>query len=96
MLNDTKRDLTAQASNGTYGSASLKAIQSEIEARFLEISRIANKHNKLAPVSSLRIFEANIATLTKSHSFEGAKKALRTIKQQGFNAIELIFLATLE
>ena len=36
------RDLTAQASNGTYGSASLKAIQSEIEARFLEISRISN------------------------------------------------------
>ena len=36
------RDLTAQASNGTYGTASLKAIQSEIEARLLEITRIAN------------------------------------------------------
>ena len=35
------RDLTAQASNGTYGSTSLKAIQAEIEARLLEISRIA-------------------------------------------------------
>jgi flagellin len=36
------RDLTAQASNGTYGSTSLKAIQAEIEARLQEISRIAS------------------------------------------------------
>ena len=35
------RDLTEQASNGTYGSQSLKAIQSEISARLLEINRIS-------------------------------------------------------
>ena len=35
------RDLTVQAANGTYGSASLKAIHSEVEARLQEISRIA-------------------------------------------------------
>ena len=35
------RDLTEQASNGTYGSTSLKAIQSEIKARLEEISRVA-------------------------------------------------------
>lgn len=35
------RDLTEQAANGTYGSQSLKAIQSEIYARFQEISRIS-------------------------------------------------------
>ena len=35
------RDLTVQAANGTYGSASLKAIQSEVEARLQEISRIS-------------------------------------------------------
>ena len=35
------RDLTEQAANGTYGSASLKAIQSEVYARFQEISRIS-------------------------------------------------------
>ena len=35
------RDLTVQAANGTYGSASLKAMQSEIEARLEEISRIS-------------------------------------------------------
>ncbi len=35
------RDLTEQAANGTYGSASLKAIQSEISARLQEVNRIA-------------------------------------------------------
>ena len=36
------RDLTEQAANGTYGSQSLKAIQSEISARLEEIDRIAS------------------------------------------------------
>ena len=35
------RDLTEQAANGTYGSQSLKAIESEITARLEEINRIA-------------------------------------------------------
>ena len=35
------RDLTEQAANGTYGSVSLKAIQSEIKSRLQEISRVA-------------------------------------------------------
>lgn len=35
------RDLAVQAGNGTYGSQSLKAIQSEIYARLEEISRIS-------------------------------------------------------
>ena len=35
------RDLTEQAANGTYGSASLKAIQSEVTARLEEVDRIA-------------------------------------------------------
>ena len=35
------RDLTEQAANGTYGSQSLKAIQSEIKARLEEVDRIA-------------------------------------------------------
>ena len=35
------RDLTEQAANGTYGSDSLKAIQSEITARLEEVDRIA-------------------------------------------------------
>ena len=35
------RDLTEQAANGTYGSQSLKGIQSEVSARLLEINRIS-------------------------------------------------------
>ena len=35
------RDLTEQASSGTYGSKSLKAIQSEIKSRLEEITRIS-------------------------------------------------------
>ncbi|MBR2430432.1 hypothetical protein IKB17_03080 [bacterium] len=35
------RDLTEQAGNGTYGSQSLKAIKSEINARLEEVDRIA-------------------------------------------------------
>ena len=35
------RDLTEQAANGTYGSQSLKAIQSEIIARLQEVNRIS-------------------------------------------------------
>ena len=35
------RDLTEQAANGTYGSASLKAIQAEIKSRLEEVSRVA-------------------------------------------------------
>ena len=35
------RDLTEQAANGTYGSQSLKAIQSEISARLYEVTRIS-------------------------------------------------------
>ena len=35
------RDLTEQAANGTYGSQSLRAIQSEIAARLQEVNRLA-------------------------------------------------------
>jgi flagellin len=35
------RDLTEQAANGTFGSASLRAIQAEILARLQEVDRIA-------------------------------------------------------
>lgn len=43
------RDLTEQAANGTYGEASLKAIQSEVDARISEINRIISntEYNKI-------------------------------------------------
>ena len=36
------RDLTEQAANGTYGEDAMKAINTEIQARFDEIDRVAN------------------------------------------------------
>ena len=36
------RDLSEQAANGTYGSDALKAINTEINARLTEITRVAN------------------------------------------------------
>ena len=52
------RDLTEQASNGTYGSASLKAIQSEVYSRFQEISRIANN----AEFNGIKLMQFDKAT----------------------------------
>ena len=48
------RDLCEQASNGTYGEESLKAIQAEIESRMTEIERI--KAN--AEFNGIKLFEA--------------------------------------
>ena len=36
------RDLTEQAANGTYGTASMKAIRTEVEQRMLEINRLCS------------------------------------------------------
>ena len=36
------RDLTEQAANGTYGTASMQAIRTEVEQRMLEINRLCN------------------------------------------------------
>ena len=53
------RDLTEQAANGTYGSASLKAIQSEIKSRLQEITRIAEN----AEFNGIKLMSSE-ATLT--------------------------------
>ena len=48
------RDLCQQAANGTYGSASIRAIKSEIEARVDEINRI--KEN--AEFNDIKLFDS--------------------------------------
>ena len=56
LLNDHAsriRDLCEQASNGTYGEESLKAIQSEIDARLAEIERIKSN----AEYNGIKLFE---------------------------------------
>lgn len=55
-----------------------------------KISSLANKENKLLPVSALRIYEANIPSLTVDGTCKAAIKKLIEIKNAGFNAIELM------
>ncbi|MBR5304250.1 MAG: alpha amylase C-terminal domain-containing protein [Candidatus Gastranaerophilales bacterium] len=54
------------------------------------ISRVANRKNQLTPVSNARIYELNIATLTKDGTYESTKSVLQSIKRIGFNAIEIM------
>lgn len=54
------------------------------------ISRQANAKNGLTPVDSARIYEVNIASLTKKGTFDSAKEAIKKLPQLGFNTIELM------
>ena len=64
------RDLTEQAANGTYASASLKAIQSEISTRLDEISRVASN----AEFNGIKLM-----------SFDGKNGGETGITQNGIN-----------
>ncbi len=64
------RDLTEQAANGTYASASLKAIQSEISARLDEITRVA----KNAEFNGIKLM-----------SFDGTNGDVTGITKNGIN-----------
>ena len=55
------RDLCEQASNGTYGEESLKAIQAEIESRMTEIERI--KAN--AEFNGIKLFDVQETEISK-------------------------------
>ena len=54
------------------------------------ISRIADDNNNLTSLNEARIYELNVATLTKKGNFEGVKEDLKRIKELGFNAIEIM------
>ena len=54
------------------------------------ISRKADGQNGLTPVSDARIYELNIATFTKKGTFDAAKAKLNSLKELGFNAIEIM------
>lgn len=54
------RDLTEQAANGTYGSQSLKAIQSEITARLEEVDRIS----KNCEFNGLKMMDGSMSTIS--------------------------------
>lgn len=54
------RDLTEQAANGTYGSQSLKAIQSEITARLEEVDRISSN----CEFNGLKMMDGSMNTIS--------------------------------
>jgi len=54
------------------------------------ISRRANSQNGLNSVNEARIYELNTASFTKKGTFDAAKSKLKTLKDMGFNAIELM------
>ena len=54
------------------------------------ISRRANAKNGLKSLNEAVIYELNIPTFTKEGTFNTAKKKLKSIKNQGFNAIEIM------
>ncbi len=60
------------------------------ESNKTRISRRANEQNGLTPLDNARIYELNIPTFTKEGSFNGAKRRLKSLKDQGFNAIEIM------
>ena len=56
----------------------------------LKISRKASINNSFIPVENAKIYELNVATLTKKKNFDGAKEKLQEIKDIGFNSIEIM------
>lgn len=54
------------------------------------VSRKANHQNGLTPVNALKVYEFNTATFTRKGTFESAKSKLKSIKDMGFNAIEIM------
>lgn len=53
------RDLSEQAANGTYGSASLLAIKKELEARFNEVERITSN----AEFNGIKLMDGTAGTI---------------------------------
>ena len=55
------------------------------------VSRRATKDNGLSCIGSLKIYEVNLATLTKDGTYKAAKKAFEKIaKEKHFNAVEIM------
>ncbi len=54
------------------------------------ISRKANRQNKLTDVNDAKIYELNTSSFTKKGTFDAIKSKLKTIKEMGFNAIEIM------
>ncbi len=54
------------------------------------ISRKADNTNQLTPVNAARIYELNIASLSRKGTFESAKNVIKQLPTIGFNTIEIM------
>ncbi len=54
------------------------------------ISRLASTKNNLMPLSSAKIYELNVPTVTKDGTFEGVKEVIDEVKAMGFNTIHIM------
>lgn len=74
------RDLTEQAANGTYGSQSLKAIQSEITARLEEIDRISAN----CEFNGLKMMDGSMNTISLQVGLYGSADSRIDLKDELF------------
>lgn len=83
------RDLTEQAANGTYGSQSLKAIQSEITARLEEIDRISAN----CEFNGLKMMDGSMGTISLQVGLYGDDNSRIELKENLFKAanVETMF-----
>lgn len=79
------RDLTEQAANGTYGSQSLKAIQSEITARLEEIDRIAAN----CEFNGLKMMDGSMNTISLQVGLYGDDDSRIELKDDLFKAADV-------
>ena len=84
------RDLTEQAANGTYGSQSLKAIQSEITARLEEIDRIAAS----CEFNGLKMMDGSMGDISLQVGLYGDQDSRIELKENLFREADVTNLFT--
>ena len=77
------RDLTEQAANGTYATASRNAIKSEMDARISEITRISS----LAEYNGINLFETKAADVVLQVGIKGTTNDKITIAKELFGGV---------
>ena len=84
------RDLSEQATNGTYGEDSLNAIQSEIEARTAEINRIMSN----TEYNGIKLFEGEETSGVPGRATASVDESKRVVNQTTFQSGETYYLTT--
>lgn len=84
------RDLTEQAANGTYGTQSLKAIQSEITARLEEVDRISAN----CEFNGLKMMDGSMSTISLQVGLYSGADSRIDLKDDLFKEADIATLFT--